>query len=180
MLIQDVFRYLLSPVERTLKRWESGTGLKSSIGKFFRMGNRGPGTIESMGKMLSNYYMWVFYVTQRPWGPLYKRLMEYDMHPTKLTFPFFTHGWILLVWFGNNFVDDVFNDKMVERNPDYLSYYMRKYNRLFQHNILNWRTSAHYIEINRIYSNEMTNKFIIQARHAYEDYERRKTLALGN
>lgn len=180
VLIQDVYRYLLRPLERTLKTWEQGSGFKSKLGRLFRIGSVGPGVIETIGKLMNNYYMWLFYVTQRPWGPLYKRLFEFDMHPTKFTYPFFTHGWILLVWFGNNFVEDVYNERMVSSNPDYLQYYVRKYNRLLPHNILNWRTSAHYIEINRIYNIEMSKKVVALTRQVYEDRERQKSLALSS
>ena len=180
VLIQDVYRYLLSPVEKTLKTWEAGPGLKSKIGRFFRIGKVGPGVFESIAKILNNYYMYLFFITQRPWGPLYTRLMEFDMHPTKITFPFFTHGAILGIWFGHNFVQDVYNERLVERDPDYVSYYMKKYNRILPRNVLNWRTSAHYIEINRIYSTEMTKKLVNLAKAMNEDHERRRTLTFNS
>lgn len=178
VLVQDVLRQLFTPVDRTLKSWEKSSGMKAKIGKIFRMGNTGPGVFETLAKFMNNYYMWLFFLLQRPWGPLYKRIFEFDMHPTKLTFPFLTHGWILAGWFGTNFVEDEFNPSMIVNNPDYVGYYATRYKRVLPRNILNWRTSAHYIEINRIYSVEMSKKLSILGRQAYEDHERRKTLAL--
>jgi hypothetical protein len=178
VLIQDVLRYFLSPLENRLKAWEAGSGFKAKIGKIFRMGSTGPGVFETLGKQFNNYWMFMFFITQRPWGPLYKRLFEFDMHPTKITFPFFTYGWILAGWLGNNFVEDTYNSKMVANDPDYVHYWVKRYNRALPHNILNWRTSAHYIEINRIYNVEMTKKLIGLAREQYDDRERRKILAL--
>ena len=178
VLVQDVLRYFLSPVERTFRKWEAGTGVKSKIARIFRIGNTGPGTFETMLKMMNNYYMWLFYIAQRPWGPLYKRIFEFDMHPTKITFPFFTHTWILLFWFGHSFVDDQYNERMVQNNSDYLAYYVAKYQRLLPHNALNWRTSAHYVEINRIYTVEMMKKLKVLTRKMNEESQRKKALAL--
>jgi hypothetical protein len=180
VVVQDVLRYLLTPVEKTLKRWEAGTGLKSSIGKVFRIGSTGEGVLEGLVKLFNNYYMWLVYIAQRPWGPLYKRLFEFDMHPTKVTFAFFTHGWIFMAWFGHSFLKDTYNEKSIVQDSDFLAYYMKKYNRILPTNALNWRTSAHYIEINRIYSIEMTKKFINLLHEVYEEKERKKTLAFNS
>jgi hypothetical protein len=36
---------------------------------------------------------------------------------------------------------------MTSKDPDYLLYYELKFNRKFNRNVLNYRTSAHYLEI---------------------------------
>jgi hypothetical protein len=40
-----------------------------------------------------------------------------------------------------------------------LHYYINKYRRVFPRNGMNWRTSAHYIEISHIYTIEMMKKY---------------------
>mmetsp|Transcript_27966 Transcript_27966/g.5102 ORF Transcript_27966/g.5102 Transcript_27966/m.5102 type:complete len:98 (+) Transcript_27966:221-514(+) len=97
------------------------------------------------------------------------------MHPTKFTLLFARHRLILLFWFGHYFIDDLNYESMMARNPDHLLYYMNKYQRLFPRNSLNYRTSAHYIEINKVYSFEMFKRF----EDFYENYAQeldRKTI----
>ena len=178
VLIQDVYRYLLRPVEHRLKSWETAGGLKSSIGRFFRIGNAGPPMIETFGKFLNNIYMWMHFIAQRPWGPLYKRLFEFEMHPTKISMLFYTHFWVYLFWFSHCFLDDLYNLKTASNDPNYLLYYINKYQRNMPLNTLNWRTSAHYLEINRIYNYEMTARLHKLYDEILAEHERKKTLAI--
>lgn len=175
--LQDVYRYLLSPVANRLKDWEAGTGFKAKLGRWFRIGKAPVGVFESWAKAVNIWYMQLFLFTQRPVGPLYKRLFEFDMHPTKGVFLFARHRYILLFWLGNTFVEDINAVKVTSRNSDYLQYYIEKYKRFFPHNSLNWRTSAHYIEISRIYTTEMTKKFIALERKMLDEQQRKRALA---
>jgi hypothetical protein len=178
VLIQDVYRYLLRPVENKLKAWEAAGGVKTKIGRFFRIGKTGPAMIESMVKFLNNYYMWLHFVAQRSWGPLYKRLFEFDMHPTKISAFFYTHLWFYAFWLGNYFHDDLFNPHTSYFDPDYLAYYILKYQKAMPFNTLNWRTSAHYLEIDRIYSYEMMARYQKLYAEVEAEHERKKTLAI--
>lgn len=122
--------------------------------------------------------MIVFTFTQRPWGPLYKRLFEMDQHPGKLYFPFARHRLILLFWLGNTFNEDFNHRAMMQKNEDYLLHFNHKYNRRFDRNTLNWRTSAHYLEISRIYMVEMSKKFITIENEMWDEHQRKKALNL--
>jgi hypothetical protein len=70
-----------------------------------------------------------------------------DMMPGKFLYPFTRHRWILLFWIGNTFVKDVNHMNMTAKDPDYLLYYEYRYSRKFPRNVLNYRVSAHYLEI---------------------------------
>lgn len=178
VIIQDVFRYLLGPVEKRFKVWETTGGFKGKFAKFFRIGKVSPGVLETFAKFLNSYYMWLHFIAQRPWGPLYKRILEFDMHPTKLSMFFYTHLWFYGFWFGHRFIEDTYNPVSSANDHDYLLHYMNKYSRGFNYNILNWRTSAHYIEINRIYHYEMTKRLIQLGKEMEAEHERKKTLAI--
>lgn len=178
VIIQDVYRYLLGPVERRFKVWETTGGFKGKIARFFRIGKVSPGVFESVLKYMNSYYMWLHFFAQRSWGPLYKRLLEFDMHPTKLSGLFYTHLWFYAFWFGHRFGGDFYSTDLTENSEDYLPYYMAKYSRVLNHNILNWRVSAHYIEINRIYNYEMTKRLVKLTEEIVEEHERKKTLSL--
>ena len=174
--IQDLLRYALRPVETRFKQWETGTGFKAMMARIFRIGKAPPGFVESFAKAMNTYYMILYTLTQRSWGPLYKRIFEYDMHPTKLLFAFTRHRFILLFWFGHTFVDDQAYEKVMVHNNDYLAYYMYKYQRVFPRNVLNYRTSAHFLEINRIYNTEMVKKLILFADGVEQEWKDEKAL----
>lgn len=179
VIIQDVYRYLLGPVERRFKVWEAAGGFKGKFAKFFRIGKVSPGVIESVFKYFNSYYMWLHFVAQRSWGPLYKRVLEFDMHPTKVSGFFYTHLWFYAFWFCHRFTgEDNYSSDLTENSDDYLSYYVKRYHRTFEKNILNWRVSAHYIEINRIYNYEMTKRLVKFSEEIRDEHERKKTLAL--
>jgi hypothetical protein len=172
--IQDVYRFLLGPVERKFKIWETGTGFKAKVGRWLRIGKAPVGVFESWAKAFNTWYMMLYMLTQRPVGPLYKRLFEFDMQPTKGLYLFARHRYILLFWLGNTFMEDVNAIKVYSKNSDYLQFYMDKYKRFFPHNSLNWRTSAHYIEISRIYTTEMTKKFLTLERKMLDEHHRKR------
>lgn len=177
VLVQDVLRYLMKPLEIRFRTWESATGFKGKLGRWLRIGKAPPGVFESWAKVFNNYYMMLYMMTQRPWGPLYKRIFEFDMHPGKTTFVFARHRWILFFWLGHNFVDDLNHASMMAKNSDYLLYYQSKYGRIFPRNSLNWRTSAHYLEIAHIYTVEMTKKLIKLENEMWDEHQREKELA---
>ena len=125
--LADVYRQLLSPMDKTLKGWERGTGFKAKVGRWFRMGPVPPGQIETLIKNFNLMFMAYWPLFQRAWGPTYKRLFEMDMAPGKLFQIFARHRWLLLGWFGTTLIVDMNNDKMISRDPDYLMSYMSKY-----------------------------------------------------
>jgi len=180
VLVQDVIRFLLNPVEKTFRNWEKSPGFKGKMGRWLRMGRAPQGVVETWAKTLNNWYMMLYMLTQRPWGPLYKRVLEFDMHPSKFTFVFARHRWILFFWLGHTFVDDTNHANMMAKNHDYLLYYINKYNRQFPRNSLNWRTSAHYLEISHIYTVEMTKKYLEVEKEIWEEHLRQKELRLEN
>ena len=90
---------------------------------------------------------------------------------------FCRHRWIYGFWFSNYFMmEDENNVNMMSRNPDYLLYYIEGYSRVLPRNTLNWRTSAHYIEINRIYCFEMHKRGLQMEMDYWEQHEREKAL----
>ncbi|CAG9319644.1 unnamed protein product [Blepharisma stoltei] len=178
VLISEVYRYLLSPVEKTFKSWEGAAGMKGKIGRWFRIGRVPLPIIESWGRVFNTLYMMIYTMTQRPWGPLYKRLFEMDMHPGKFYYIFARHRLILFFWFGHTFIYDYNMMSSMKNNSDHLAYFNAKYSRKFPRNTLNWRTSAHYLEISRIYTVEMIKKLAVIEQELAEEHRRQKAIAL--
>lgn len=175
--LQDVYRYLLRPVETRFRAWEEKPGMKGKLAKMFRIGKAPRGFFEAVGKVWNNYYMMLIMFTHRPWGPVYKRLFEFDINPGRGLFLFCRHRWIYGFWFSNYFMmEDENNANMMSRNPDYLLYYIEGYSRILPRNTLNWRTSAHYIEINRIYTFEMMRKAMALEGEYWEQHQRERAL----
>ena len=177
--VQEVLRHLLRPLEHKFKVWEAAPGFKGKLGRWFRIGKVPTGVVESWSKALGQLYMMLYMFTQRPWGPLYKRLFEFDMHPAKFTYPFARHRWILFFWFGHTFLEDYNHVNTMAKDQDYLLYYIFKYSRQLPRNSLNYRTSAHYLEISHIYTVEMTKKFLEIEKKMTQEHERKKALRLA-
>lgn len=177
VLIQDVLRYILRPVERKFKVWETAPGLKGKMGRWMRIGKAPMNASEGMLKAANSVYMMLYMFTQRIWGPVYKRAFEMEMHPGKFVYLFTRHRWIMLFWLGHTFMDDTVHINSLTKNSDYMLYYEAKYSRKFPRNSMNWRTSAHYIEIQHIYIVEMMKKFLGLEKEAWAKYEQARLTA---
>jgi hypothetical protein len=177
VLLQEVYRYPLRPVEVRLRKMESSPGVKGKLARVFRIGMAPRGHFESFIKFMNQFYMAMMMFTQKPWGPVYKRLFEFDMAPGRGLFLFCRHRWIFGLWAGNYFMmEDENSENMMQKDPDYLLYYTATYSRSLPRNTLNWRTSAHYIEISRIYTFEMMKKAVKLESQYWEEHERNKAL----
>lgn len=179
--LQEVYRYILRPVELRMREWEKKPGLKGKLSRIFRIGKAPPSWADSLAKISNYIYMKLIMFTHRPWGPVYKRLFEFDINPGRLLFLFCRHRGIYFFWFGNYFlVEDQNYIGMMSKDPDYLAYYTVRYHRIFPRNTLNWRTSAHYLEISRIFTFEMMKKCFDLEQQYWEEHLKNKALEMAS